>query len=275
MTVQTIKPILKYPGAKWNLAEWIISHFPAHAQYVEPYFGSGAVFFNKQPAKHEVINDLDGRLVNLFRVARTQGNELAALVNVTPYARSEYYLSYELSTDPLEDARRFLVRCWMAHGLKPYCRTGWRHTGSKSLQPITNLWNDLPERILAVLHRLKNAEIESLPSLVLIERYKTADTLIYADPPYVLSTRSHRKIYGHEMTDADHLNLLDALDAHPGPVVLSGYHCALYDDRLQHWHTREKQAQAEKGTTRTEVLWLNQVCIDRLGYGPMFAQELT
>jgi DNA adenine methylase len=96
--------------------------------------------------------------------------------------------------------------------------------------------------------------------------------LIYADPPYPLSTRSG-KMYQHEMTDADHLTLLDALDAHPGPVVLSGYHCALYDDRLRHWSTREKQAQAEKGNTRTEVLWLNQTCIDRLGYGPMFEQE--
>lgn len=265
-----IKPILKYPGAKWNLAEWGVSHMPQTTHYLEPYFGSGALFFNKSASPHEVINDLDGRLVNLFRVARTRGAELAALVDATPYARSEYHLSYEIADDPLEDARRFLVRCWMAHGFKPYCRTGWRHNGSKSLQPITNLWNDLPARIHAILHRLKDAEIESLPALVLIERYKTADTLIYADPPYVLSTRSHRKIYGYEMTDVDHLNLLDALDAHPGPVILSGYHSALYTERLTRWHVRERQTSGEKGTTRTEVLWLNQVCVDRLGYGPMF-----
>lgn len=268
-----IKPILKYPGAKWSTAEWVASHFPKHAHYAEPYFGSGGVFFNKRPARHEVINDLDGRVMQLCRVVRTRGAELARAVKLTPYARAEYYESYTETGDELEDARRFLVRCWMAHGFKPYCRTGWRHNGSKSLQSITVLWNDLPARIEAVIERLKDAEIESVPALAIIECYKTTDTLIYADPPYVLSTRSHKKLYRHEMTDADHLALLDALDAHPGPVVLSGYHCALYDDRLKHWQTREKRVQAEKGNTRTEVLWLNQTCVDRLGYGPMFSQE--
>lgn len=269
----TIKSILKYPGAKWNCAEWIISHFPAHAHYVEPYFGSGAVFFNKRPSRHEVINDLDHRVMNLCRVIRTRGDELARAVRLTPYARAEYYQSYAVTGDEMEDARRFLVRCWMAHGFKPYCRTGWRHNGSKSLHPITNLWKDLPARIEATIARLADAEIESIPALAIIERYATIDTLIYADPPYVLSTRSHKKLYAHEMTDADHLTLLDALDAHPGPVVLSGYHCALYDDRLAHWQTREKKVQAEKGNTRTEVLWLNPVCVERLGYGPLFSQD--
>jgi len=257
MTAAAIKPILKYPGAKWALASWIVSHFPAHNHYVEPYFGSGAVFFNKSKAPHEVINDLDGRVMQLFRVVRDRGEELARAVSLTPYARGEYYESYTSTGDDLEDARRFLVRCWMAHGFTPVCRTGWRHNGSKGLQPITNLWNDLPARILATVARLKDAEIESVPALAIVERYNTADTLLYVDPPYVLSTRSHKRLYRHEMTDADHLALLDALDAHPGPVVLSGYRCALYDDRLPHWHTVSIRAQAEHGNTRTEVLWLN------------------
>lgn len=266
----TYKPILKWPGAKATMSKWVVSHFPAHIHYIEPYTGTGAVFFTKQPSAHEVINDLDGRLINLFRVIRERGETLAQLVDATPYARAEYYASYEPSDDPLEDARRFLVRCWQAHGFKPWCRTGWRNNGAKGLQPITTLWADVPDRIRAVMERLKQAEIESVPALALIERYRTADTLIYADPPYVLSTRSHKKIYKHEMTDAEHLTMLDALDAHPGPVVLSGYHCALYDGRLAHWHTREKRVQAEKGNIRTEVLWLNPVCVDRLGYGPLF-----
>jgi len=269
------KPILKYPGAKWSTAAWIASHFPLNSinHYAEPYFGSGGVFFSKAATKHEVINDLDGRVMQLCRIVRDRGHELARAIKLTPYARAEYYQSYAMTGDDLEDARRFLIRCWMAHGFKPFCRTGWRHNGSKSMQPITLLWNDLPTRIEAVIDRLKDAEIESIPALAVIERYKTSDTLLYCDPPYVLSTRKHKKLYAHEMTDADHMILLDALDAHPGPVVLSGYHCSLYDDRLRHWHAREKRVQAEKGNTRTEVLWLNQTCIDRLGYGPMFDQS--
>lgn len=270
-----IKPILKYPGAKWNLAEWIISHFPTHAHYVEPYFGSGAVFFNKAPAKHEVINDLSGDVVNLFRVIRERGEELAALIEMTPWAREEYELSYQPCEDALERARRFVVRVWQAHGGSLTSKPGWSATpvrvavtshGERFRIPF---WRHIPARVLAVAGRMSDAEIENKDACTIIRYYAESDVLIYADPPYPLSTRAG-KMYQHEMTDADHVLLLDALDAHPGPVVLSGYHCELYDDRLHHWHVREKQAQAEKGNTRTEVLWLNQVCVDRLGYGPLF-----
>lgn len=271
----TIKPVLKYPGSKATLADWIVSHYPAHVHYLECYAGTLAPFFAKEKAPHEVVNDLSGRLVNLFRVVRERGEELATLIELTPYARTEYYASYEQADDPLEDARRFLVRSWQAHGFKSYKRTGWRNNGSKSLQPITNLWNDLPARIRATIARLKDAEIESVPALALIERYKTVDTLIYADPPYVLSTRKGVKLYAHEMTDQDHLALLDTLDRHPGPAILSGYHCDLYDARLAHWAVRERTMLAEKGQTRTEVLWLNPVCVERLGYGPMFERVLA
>jgi DNA adenine methylase len=271
MTMQTaIKPILKYPGAKWNLAAWIIAHFPAHTHYVEPYFGSGAVFFNKTPAKHEVINDLSGDVVNLFRVIREDGERLAALIEMTPWAREEYELSYQACDDPMERARRFMVRCWQGHSAGLASKVGWAHHGV--ILPYTaNVikWSRVSKAVLQVTQRLRYTDIEQKPGLEVARDYSASDCLIYADPPYPLSTRSG-KMYQHEMTDADHILLLDALDAHPGPVVLSGYHCALYDDRLSHWHTREKQAQAEKGNTRTEVLWLNQVCVDRLGYGPMF-----
>ncbi len=254
----TIKPILKYPGAKNALAPWIIQYLPRTAHYVEPYAGSLGVFLAKAKAPHEVVNDLSGDVVNLFRVIREHGQELAALVEMTPYSRAEYYESYKPADEPLERARRFLVRAWQAHGYKAYCRTGWRHNGSQSLQSVTNLWNGVPETIRAVAIRLKDAEIECQSALAIIERYKTADTTIYADPPYPLSTRKGRKLYAHEMTDDDHLLLLDALDRHPGPVVLSGYACELYDTRLAHWHRVTKQTHAEKGQTRTEVLWLNE-----------------
>lgn len=270
-----IKPILKYPGAKWNLAAWIISHFPAHKHYVEPYFGSGAVFFNKKPAAHEVINDLSGDVVNLFRVIRERGEELAALIEMTPWAREEFDTAKEQHVDSVERARRFLIRSYQGHsggGLRG--ENTWSYAAvrkadsSGDFYPIRT-WHQLPDRVLGMVNRLIQAEIDNRTAVEVITRCASSDVLIYADPPYKMDAR-RAGIYAHEMTDADHVLLLDALDAHPGPVVLSGYHCALYDERLAHWHVREKQAQAEKGNTRTEVLWLNQVCIDRLGYGPMF-----
>jgi len=54
-----MKAILKYPGGKWRIADWIISHFPQHKVYCEPFFGSGAVFFSKSPSYIETINDID------------------------------------------------------------------------------------------------------------------------------------------------------------------------------------------------------------------------
>lgn len=269
----TIKPILKYPGAKWSIADWVVSYFPTHRQYCEPFFGSGAVFFNKASAQHEVINDLSGDVVNLFRVIRERGEELAALIEMTPWARAEYDLSNDPANDPLERARRFVVRVWQAHGGSLGNKTGWANGGFRDSAPVRcPRWQQVPARILAVVGRLRMAEIECRPALDVIARANAIDALIYADPPYPMSTRIHTTHYQHEMTDDDHAALLDALDAHPGPVVLSGYHCPLYDDRLRHWQTREKRVRAEKGNSRVEVLWLNQVCIDRLGYGPIFGE---
>ena len=257
-----MKPVLKYPGAKWNLAQWIISFFPAHTTYLEPFFGSGAVFFNKLPSQKEVINDLDDNAVNLFRMIREKPEELAALIEATPWARTEYLDSYSKTGDNLEDARRFLVRCWQAFAGRLGHRSGWCHSGAKGM-PHMNRWRRLPKQILLASERLLMAEIENRPAVRLIQEYCYPNVLIYADPPYVWETRSDRqsgrKMYFQEMTDADHIELLDALDAHPGPVILSGYACDLYDNRLNHWRRETRKAQAEKGQTRTEVLWINPV----------------
>lgn len=119
------------------------------------------------------------------------------------------------------------------------------------------------------IERLKDAQIECQPAVKLIQRYKFPEVLIYVDPPYPLVTRSKR-IYKHEMTDADHMELLDALDKHPGPVLLSGYACPLYDDRLQYWTSRKSKAQAEGGRMREEVLWINPVAAKGAGQLTIF-----
>jgi DNA adenine methylase len=252
-----MKPILKYPGAKWALAPWIVQYLPRTPHYVEPYCGSAAVFFNLPwRPKHAVLNDLSGDIVNLFRVIRERGDELAALIEMTPWAREEYELSYTPTDDSLERARRFVVRVWQANSADISKAVGWRNVGGQFNASTIPVWRRLPVQLRATCDALLEAEIENTSAVEIVQKYCGVDTLLYVDPPYPLSTRSG-KLYAHEMTDADHVALLDALDAHPGPVVLSGYHCALYDDRLRHWQTVETKAQAEKGNTRTEVLWLN------------------
>ncbi|WP_138756470.1 DNA adenine methylase [Paenibacillus sinopodophylli] len=253
--------ILNYPGAKWSMTDWIISYMTEHTTYLEPYFGSGAVLFRKSPVPLETVNDIDGDVVNLFKVVRDQPEELAHKIKWTPYSREEYYDSYEQVEDELERARRFLVRCWQAIGSKTSDRTGWKSNIQYDKAPNKSCpmqWQDLPNEITAVSSRLRDVQIESQPALKVIERYRHPGVLIYADPPYVLSTRSKR-MYRHEMNEDDHAELLEALDAHSGPVILSGYTHPLYDNRLKHWHREERAATADRGKPRIEVLWINPV----------------
>jgi DNA adenine methylase len=260
-----MKPFMKYGGAKWSIADWIIDYLPQMPRYVEPYAGTAAVFCNLPwTPEHAILNDCSEHIVNLFRVMRTRGQELATQVAMTPWARSEYLASFgarglPLRTgDDLEDARLFLVRLWQAGGTKTGTSNSWRHKGSKytNRSATYELWRHLPDRLLAAADRLMQAEIECSPAEKIIARYRSEDTLLYCDPPYPLASRVSG-LYQYEMTDADHVALLDLLDKHPGPVVLSGYHCELYDIRLAHWYHVERQTQAERGQVRTEVLWLN------------------
>lgn len=107
-----MKSVLKYPGSKWRIADWIVSNMPPHDIYVDPFFGSGAVFFSKPESRLEVLNDIDGNVVNFFKVCRDHPDDLARLLALTPYAREEYDFVkepvamelYNLTGDNLEDA---------------------------------------------------------------------------------------------------------------------------------------------------------------------------
>jgi DNA adenine methylase len=250
-------PVLKYPGAKWTIGEWILSFVPKHRIYLEPFFGSGALFFTKHPSEIETINDINGDVVNLFCVIRNNPEKLAELVEMTPWARDEYYKSYEKSEEPIEAARRFLVRCWMAFGTKTSDRTGWRNDiqGRKYIS-CPNRWKVVPNRIIETALRLKDAQIENQPAVQLIKRYNFKDVFVYADPPYPLSTRSGR-MYANEMLDEDHLELLETLKEHKGPVIIFGYACKLYDEILKGWRRETRKTLAELAREREEVLWMN------------------
>ena len=252
-----MKPVLRYPGAKWTLSKWICESLPPHNVYVEPFFGSGAVFFRKEPSYTETLNDIDGNVVNLFKMIRERTQELCEHISLTPWARDEYLASYTPAdkADELERARVFLVRCWQAFGTRTGLKSGWRNrtTGKSPNEPDT--WRQLPERVAVAAARLLDAQIENMDAINLIERYNAPNCLIYADPPYMTETRS-KGIYAFECDDDYHTRLLDILDAHRGSVVISGYDHVLYNERLTGWQRIEKEAIAEKGARRKEVLWI-------------------
>ena len=251
-----MKRILNYPGSKWSLAGYISDIMPEHTTYLEPFFGSGAVFFTKDRSKIETINDLDGRLINFFRVCREQPEQLARMVDLTPVSRQEQQMALELSPDPLEDARRFLTLSWQSIGGIQRSLTGWRSNiityGSKTI----NEWVGLPELIFEVASRLKETQIENQDALQLLERYDNKEVLAYVDPPYLMSTRKCR-YYQTELEDERQPALLEILRNFSGKVILSGYDNELYNRQLSDWWKLEFQSNAEAGQRRVEVIWCN------------------
>lgn len=248
--------ILKYPGGKWRMADWIISFFPKHKVYCEPFFGSGACFFNKQPAYIETINDLNGDIVNLFRVCRDYPDELAKTINLTPFSRDEFISCSTHSDNPVEQARRTIVRYHQSFGTSNSSKNSWRNVQTYGGPRCATMWNNLPEIIVSCCERLKEAQIENTNALTLIERYNDENTLIYCDPPYLQSLRK-RNMYACEMSDGEHIELLRVLKNSKSKIILSGYDNDLYNSELSDWTTAEKNTTAQMGKHRTEKLWMN------------------
>lgn len=240
------------------MANWICSLMPSHRSYLEPFFGSGAVLFNKNPSAIETVNDVDGQVVNFFKVLREQPNELADMIALTPYARDVFDDSYEKDGDtPLEKAYRFAIHSKMGHGFKTYEKTGFkidRYARERSYAVMC--WNRLPEDLLTAAERLKNVQIENRPALDLIRNFNFSNVLIYADPPYLLNTRGGKQ-YRHEMSEQDHVELLEALLQHKGSVMLSGYPSDMYAEMLKGWNEVRRKSYNQNSDQRTEVLWCN------------------
>lgn len=130
-----MRPIMRYHGGKWNLAEWLIGFFPPHRVYVEPFGGAASVLLQKPRSYAEVYNDLDSEVVNLFRVARDRGEELQRVLALTPFAREEYQSAWLPSDDPVEQARRTVIRSFMGFGSAAV--TMARRNGTNGGQPGT------------------------------------------------------------------------------------------------------------------------------------------
>ena len=268
-----MKTVLKYPGAKWGIADWIINFFPRHHSYLEPFFGSGGVFFRKGKSNIETINDLDGEVVNLFECIRNDPEKLAHHVLFTPYSREVYTDSYskDIPEDRFERAMRLMVRCNMGHGFRTTGeKVGWkRDVVGRERAYAAKAWCDLPDIIVETAQRLREVQIECTPAVKLIAQFNYPDVLIYCDPPYLLSTRRGKQ-YRCEMTEDDHLQLLDVLKKHKGPAIISGYQSELYDAELYGWHKETILTTDLLSQLKKEVLWMN---FDPMEQMTLFAQE--
>ena len=253
------RPLVRYHGGKWKLAPWIIDHFPAHRCYVEPFGGGGSVLLRKPRSYAEVYNDLGGEIVNLFTVARDHGEQLAALCELTPFARTEFAQSYEPSADPVEQARRTLIRSFMGFGSNAHNKvTGFRANSNRSGTTPAHDWANYPSALRLTVERLRGVVIENRDALKCMRHHDAPETLHYADPPYVFSTRSDgHGDYTHEMSDDDHAILADGLRSLTGMVVVSGYRSDLYDSLYHGWTRIDRAAHADGAAARIESIWLS------------------
>jgi DNA adenine methylase len=263
-----VKPPFPYYGGKQMLAERIIPLLPDHRHYVEPYAGSLAVLLAKSRAPFETVNDLDGDLVNFWRVLRERRRDLERACRLTPHARAEHAAALDAvdvpATDPVERARRTWVLLTQGQSGGTARRTGWRFFANPagSTFSMPQYLDAYCNRFGPAVARLHGVSLECRPAVEMVERYgKHAEVLLLVDPPYVHSTRKGIG-YRHEMTDDDHRELAAALQQTKAAVVLSGYPSPLYDLELfPDWHRIEMSAGTGNGgewRDRTEVLWSNR-----------------
>lgn len=229
-------PVLRSPlrwfGGKGHMQAKLLPLLPAHREYIEPYFGGGSVFFAKQPALVETINDLDSAVMGFFRVLRDQPEEFLWLAQLTPYSRELYNEcrdTWQTETDPVRRAWRWWVVARQSFSGEFACswssvvtRTRRGMAGAPSM--FLSTVGQLPETVA----RLQRTQIENAPALRVLERYCTPTSLAYLDPPYVANTRREGG-YACEMTDADHEALVETILRLPGRFVLSGYAHRLYE----------------------------------------------
>lgn len=282
------RPVLRYHGGKWMLAPWVLQHFPPHRVYTEPYSGAASILMRKPRAELvEVYNDLDGEIVSLFRVLRDpeQAARLGELLRLTPFAREEFALSYEPADDPVEQARRTVVRSMQGFGSNSASgmKSGFRANGNRQTAHPASDWVNYAPAVAAFTERLQGVVIENRMAIDIIRQHDQPTTLHYCDPPYVHDTRSVHttrtsKGYRHEMTDDDHRELAEVLRNCDGMVIVSGYPSPLYDELYDGWHVSERAALADGGKNgraeRTEVLWINDACMAALerSRGGLFAE---
>lgn len=273
------RPVLRYHGGKWRLAPWVIAHLPAHRVYVEPFAGAASVLMQKRRSDVEVINDLDGEVVNLFRVLRDPEHAaiLEKLLRLTPFAREEFYAAYEVSVEPIERARRLVARSfmgWGSGGCNPHRRVSFRNDAAKGGARPARDWHNYPEYLAGMSKRLQGVCIESRPAIEVIREIDEADCCFYVDPPYVMEARQDAApLYAHEMTGAEHRTLAELLHGVKGMVVLSGYRSDLYNELFRDWPSVEGFAYANGNAPRTEVLWFNPQAAKSLQQRLPFGEE--
>jgi DNA adenine methylase len=254
-------------GGKFSHLDWLLPLLPATTHFCEPFGGSAAVLINREPSPVETYNDLDGDLVNFFRVLREQKDTLLEAIGLTPFSREEFELAIseaDEKTSELERARRFFVRARQVRtGLAQTASSGrWAHcllTSRAGMAGAVSRWLGSVEGLSEIAQRLLRVQIENAPAIEVIQRYDSDETLFYCDPPYPHESRGDSNAYGYEMSDEDHRALAAVLRSTRAKVAISSYECDLMEELYGDWYCTVAPAKYAHSIKqlRTEALWTN------------------
>jgi DNA adenine methylase len=227
------------------------------------------VLLNRAPSPIETYNDIDGDVVNFFRVLRNRHEELIRAISLTPFSREEYHRAiYGSATriNEVERARRFYIRARQTRtGLAQTASLGrWancRDTSRAGMSGVVSRWLGGVEILDDIAQRLLRVQIENRPAVDVMRLYDGPETLFYCDPPYLHATRGDSKAYGFEMDEKQHREFADTANACRGKVAVSGYEHPLMNEFFPglKWYKSyglDKTIHSTKGTRR-EVLWTN------------------
>jgi DNA adenine methylase len=282
--------LLRYPGGKVGIADWINAQIPNDSHvYCEPFGGGAGVLLNRPRRPVEVYNDLDGGLACLFWSLRHEAlaAELMERIASTPYSRGEFaraclILEDARSTDTIRNVVEvgwalFVVMNQSVMGGTKRTPGQWSRSKVDN-QPI-DTWHTLVDQLPAIIDRVEDLYVEQLPAVKCITKWDSPDTLFYVDPPYLAELRKEKNIYHIEFNDLDsHAELVDCLLRVEGMVALSGYDHDIYQPLLDDgWEARHlnvttpmtpssQSINTEETRTlssRTETLWLNPQAADR------------
>jgi DNA adenine methylase len=255
-------------GGKFSHLDWLLPQLPKCLHYCEPFAGSGAVLLNKMPSPVETYNDIDGEVVNFFKVLREEKDDLIEQIALTPFSREEFGLACELSPDlsNLERARRFYIRARQVRtGLAQTASIGrWancKNTSRSGMSGVVSRWLGGIDQLEYIAERLLRVQLENRPAIDVIKLYDSKETLFYCDPPYIHETRGDTKSYAFEMDNSAHRELAALLNAVEGRVAISNYECDLMNelypaDKWTKIYSPEKTIHSTKDV-RQEVLWVN------------------
>jgi DNA adenine methylase len=254
-------------GGKFNHLDWLLPLLPESHHYCEPFAGSAAVLLNREPSPVETYNDVDGDVVNFFKILREQPEELARAIALTPFSREEFHFAIVdsgVGIRPLERARRFYIRARQTRtGLAQTATLGrWancKNTSRGGMSGVVSRWMGGIAALPEIGSRLLRVQIENRPALDVIRLYDSSKTFFYCDPPYLHDTRGDKKAYGFEMDEGEHIELAAALHRCKGKVALSGYRNRLMDRLYKGWRRFDaplKHCHSIK-RPRQECLWMN------------------